>query len=100
MSPKNLLRHKECKSNLSEFDDSEGHPGYDKQGTRFKRLIKDQNGHSDLETGIRRLVLCSGKVSKITKGSKMSWLVWFEAQTFLVNIPCVLKTLIMKIHYC
>ncbi|PWA95636.1 2-oxoglutarate dehydrogenase, E1 component [Artemisia annua] len=62
MSPKNLLRHKECKSNLSEFDDSEGHPGYDKQGTRFKRLIKDQNGHSDLETGIRRLVLCSGKV--------------------------------------
>ncbi|KAK1434686.1 hypothetical protein QVD17_00435 [Tagetes erecta] len=62
MSPKNLLRHKECKSNLSEFDDAEGHPGYDKQGTRFKRLIKDQNGHSDLEEGIRRLVLCSGKV--------------------------------------
>ncbi|GKC17475.1 hypothetical protein Tco_1014257 [Tanacetum coccineum] len=24
-------------------------------------LIKDQNGHSDLETGIRRLVLFSGK---------------------------------------
>ncbi|CAI9260816.1 unnamed protein product [Lactuca saligna] len=62
MSPKNLLRHKDCKSNLSEFDDAEGHPGYDKQGTRFKRLIKDQNGHSDLEEGIRRLVLCSGKV--------------------------------------
>ena len=65
MSPKNLLRHKDCKSNLSEFDDAQGHPGYDKQGTRFKRLIKDQNGHSDLEEGIRRLVLCSGKVSKI-----------------------------------
>ncbi|KAI3781921.1 hypothetical protein L2E82_11949 [Cichorium intybus] len=62
MSPKNLLRHKDCKSNLSEFDDAEGHPGYDKQGTRFKRLIKDQNGHADLEEGIRRLVLCSGKV--------------------------------------
>ncbi|KAI3771658.1 hypothetical protein L6452_02824 [Arctium lappa] len=62
MSPKNLLRHKDCKSNLSEFDDAQGHPGYDKQGTRFKRLIKDQNGHSDLEEGIRRLVLCSGKV--------------------------------------
>ncbi|CAH9115056.1 unnamed protein product [Cuscuta europaea] len=62
MSPKNLLRHKECKSNLSEFDDVQGHPGFDKQGTRFKRLIKDQNDHSDLEEGIRRLILCSGKV--------------------------------------
>ncbi|GJY15576.1 putative CCCH-type zinc finger family protein [Tanacetum coccineum] len=27
-----------------------------------RRLIKDQNGHSDLETGIRRLVIFSGKV--------------------------------------
>lgn len=62
MAPKNLLRHKDCKSNLSEFDDVQGHPGFDKQGTRFKRLIKDQNVHSDLEEGIRRLVLCSGKV--------------------------------------
>ncbi|KAK3034419.1 hypothetical protein RJ639_033690 [Escallonia herrerae] len=62
MSPKNLLRHKDCKSNLSEFDDVQGHPGFDKQGTRFKRLIKDQNDHSDLEAGIRRLILCSGKV--------------------------------------
>ncbi|KAI4356119.1 hypothetical protein L6164_000166 [Bauhinia variegata] len=62
MSPKNLLRHKDCKSNLSEFDDVKGHPGFDKQGTRFKRLIKDQNYHSDLEEGIRRLILCSGKV--------------------------------------
>ncbi|KAI5659850.1 hypothetical protein M9H77_28643 [Catharanthus roseus] len=61
MSPKNLLRHKECKSNLSEFDDVQGHPGFDKQGTRFKRLIKDQNDHSNLEEGISRLVLCSGK---------------------------------------
>ncbi|KAF6164381.1 hypothetical protein GIB67_037538 [Kingdonia uniflora] len=62
MAPKNLLRHKDCKSNLSEFDDGQGHPGFDKQGTRFKRLIKDQNNHSDLEESIRRLVLCSGKV--------------------------------------
>jgi 2-oxoglutarate dehydrogenase E1 component len=62
MSPKNLLRHKDCKSNLSEFDDLAGHPGFDKQGTRFKRLIKDQNNHKDLEEGINRLVLCSGKV--------------------------------------
>ena len=62
MSPKNLLRQKDCKSNLSEFDDLAGHPGFDKQGTRFKRLIKDQNNHKDLEEGIKRLVLCSGKV--------------------------------------
>ena len=62
IAPKNLLRHKECKSNLSEFDDVQGHPGFDKQDTRFKRLIKDQNDYSVLEEGIRRLVLCSGKV--------------------------------------
>lgn len=62
MSPKNLLRHKDCKSNLSEFDDVQGHPGFDKQGTRFKRLIKDQNDHSNLEEGIKRLILCSGKI--------------------------------------
>mgnify|MGYP000479908051 FL=1 len=63
MAPKNLLRHPACKSNLSEFDDVQGHPGFDKQGTRFKRLIKDQNLHSDREETIRRLVLCSGKAS-------------------------------------
>jgi len=62
MSPKNLLRHKSCVSNLSEFDDVQGHPGFDKQGTRFKRLIKDKNDHGAVEEGIRRLVLCSGKV--------------------------------------
>jgi len=62
MSPKNLLRSKSCRSNLSEFDDVQGHPGFDKQGTRFKRLIKDRNDHSTVEEGIRRLVLCSGKV--------------------------------------
>lgn len=62
MAPKNLLRLQACKSNLSEFDDIQGHPGFDKQGTQFKCLIKDQNDHSDREEGIRRLVLCSGKV--------------------------------------
>ncbi|KAJ8466741.1 hypothetical protein OPV22_029293 [Ensete ventricosum] len=62
MSPKNLLRHKDCKSNLSEFDDLEGHPGFDKQGTCFKRLIKDQNNHKEVEEGINRLIFCSGKV--------------------------------------
>ncbi|XP_072960936.1 uncharacterized protein [Typha angustifolia] len=62
MAPKNLLRHKDCKSHLSEFDDVEGHPGFDKQGTRFKRLIKDQNDHKEIEECINRMVLCSGKV--------------------------------------
>ncbi|KQJ82296.2 hypothetical protein BRADI_5g08235v3 [Brachypodium distachyon] len=57
-----VLRRQECKSSLSEFDDLAGHPGFDKQGTRFKRLIKDRNDHKDLEEGINRLVLCSGKV--------------------------------------
>ncbi|KAL5140334.1 2-oxoglutarate dehydrogenase, mitochondrial [Glycine soja] len=48
MPAKNLLRSKTCRSNLSEFDDVQGHP--------------EQNKHSDVEEGIRRLVLCSGKV--------------------------------------
>ncbi|MFS7943089.1 putative oxoglutarate dehydrogenase (succinyl-transferring) [Helianthus anomalus] len=62
MSPKNLLRHKDCKSNLSEFDDVQGHPSFVKQGTRFKRLNKDQNDNLDLEEGIRHLMLCSRKI--------------------------------------
>ena len=62
MAPKNLLRHPSCKSNLTEFDDVQGHPGFDKQGTRFQCLIKDQNFLSDTEERVRRLVLCSGKV--------------------------------------
>ncbi|KAL2537740.1 2-oxoglutarate dehydrogenase [Forsythia ovata] len=62
MSPKRLLHHKDCKSNLSEFDDVQDHPGFDKQGTRFKHMINDQNNYSDLEVSIRRLVLCSGKI--------------------------------------
>ncbi len=62
MAPKNLLRHQACRSNLSEFDDVQGHPGFDKQGTRFKRLIKDKSDHGAVEESIRRLILCSGKV--------------------------------------
>lgn len=62
MSPKNLLRHAACKSNLSEFDDVQGHDGFDKQGTRFKRLIKDYNFDSTREESVRRMILCSGKV--------------------------------------
>ncbi|KAI4351093.1 hypothetical protein L6164_005479 [Bauhinia variegata] len=61
MSPKHLLRHKECRSNLSEFEDNGGLPG-SAECSRFKRVIKEQNNHSDLEEGIRRLIFCSGKV--------------------------------------
>lgn len=74
MSPKSLLRHKDCKSNLSEFDDVAGHPGFDKQGTRFKRLIKDQSDHKDLEEGISRLVLCSGKV--LINNALLLYVIW------------------------
>lgn len=72
MSPKNLLRHKDCKSHLSEFDDVLGHPGFDKQGTRFKRLIKDRNDHKEIEEGIDRLILCSGKVMVLYDVSSIS----------------------------
>ncbi|KAL2897000.1 2-oxoglutarate dehydrogenase mitochondrial [Bienertia sinuspersici] len=54
MSPKNLLRHKDCKSELFEFDDM--------HRSCFKRLLEDQSLLSDPEKGIRRLILCSGKV--------------------------------------
>ncbi|KAK3123816.1 hypothetical protein QOZ80_8AG0636470 [Eleusine coracana subsp. coracana] len=62
MTPKNLFRHKDCKSNLCEFDDIEGHPDIDKQGTRFKRLIADPRNHKQVEVDINRFILCSGKV--------------------------------------
>lgn len=81
MSPKNLLRHKDCRSNLSEFDDVKGHPGFDKQGTRFKRLIKDQNMHSDREEGIRRLILCSGKVSDLFDFDFMHHVLFFALKS-------------------
>lgn len=84
MSPKNLLRSKACRSNLSEFDDVQGHPGFDKQGTRFKRLIKDQNFHSDREEGIRRLVLCSGKVC----GGYIIHINHFLCSALLMNFIC------------
>ena len=96
MSPKNLLRHKDCKSNLSEFDDLAGHPGFDKQGTRFKRLIKDQNNHKDLEEGINRLVLCSGKVGCVTLGSCILKIVRFlfgrlASPFFYYDFRCIMN---------
>ncbi|MED6199163.1 hypothetical protein PIB30_073301 [Stylosanthes scabra] len=62
MSPKYLLRHKECKSKIYEFVVVEGNNGDDQEGSRFMRLIKDKNKHSHLEEGVRRVILCSGKV--------------------------------------
>ncbi|KAJ0979483.1 hypothetical protein J5N97_014957 [Dioscorea zingiberensis] len=62
LSPKNLLRHKDCKSCLSEFCDVLDDPEFGKSGTCFKRLIEDHNTHKELEEGIRRLILCSGKI--------------------------------------
>ncbi|CAL4975056.1 unnamed protein product [Urochloa decumbens] len=59
MAPKNLLWHKDCKSNIVEF---EGHQGFDNHGTRFKRLIEDPNNHRSTEESVKRLILCSGKV--------------------------------------
>lgn len=61
MSPKNLLRHKDCKSDLTEFDEM--------HQTSFKRLLQDQNHLCDLEKGVTRLLLCSGKVIHVNYDS-------------------------------
>lgn len=65
MSPKNLLRHPKCRSELNEFDDDEGNDGG--QGTRFKRLIMDKKAtdramRPQPQHEVKHLVLCSGKV--------------------------------------
>ncbi len=65
MSPKNLLRHPKCRSDLAEFDDVE--QGGDAQGTRFKRLIMDKHATDRAlqpapMPGVQRLIMCTGKV--------------------------------------
>lgn len=62
MSPKSLLRHPRCKSPLAEFNDREGTPGFEKRGTRFRRVINDERLRGEKEPGVRRVVMCSGKV--------------------------------------
>ncbi|KAK3164311.1 hypothetical protein QOZ80_1AG0015720 [Eleusine coracana subsp. coracana] len=62
MTPKNLLWHKDCKSNLSEFNDVQGRPNFNKERIRFKRLITDTRNHKQVDREINRLILCSGKV--------------------------------------
>ncbi len=51
MSPKSLLRHKLCTSNLSDFA----------PGTHFHRVIGEGRAYATGED-IRRVVLCSGKI--------------------------------------
>jgi 2-oxoglutarate dehydrogenase E1 component len=65
MAPKNLLRHPAARSDLAEFDDDADDPHI--QGVRFKRLIMDASAadrspHPPPVPGVRRLVLCTGKV--------------------------------------
>jgi len=65
MSPKNLLRHPECTSSLSEFDDvSEHSVGFEHADTFFQRVIGEQNPDDTLvpPEKIKRVVYCSGKV--------------------------------------
>jgi len=52
MSPKSLLRHRLVKSDVEEF----------LPGTRFKRLIPETADDLAPDEGIRKLVLCTGKV--------------------------------------
>lgn len=51
MTPKSLLRHKLCVSNLDEFQ----------AGTRFYRVLAE-TGHLIPDAKVRRVLLCSGKV--------------------------------------
>jgi 2-oxoglutarate dehydrogenase E1 component len=52
MSPKNLLRHRQC---VSTFDEM-------KPGTRFRRLIAESGDSLVEPNAVRKLVFCSGKV--------------------------------------
>lgn len=64
-TPKNLLRHPLARSPLSEFDDKPDDKGI--EGVRFKRVIMDERAtdrspNPPTEPGVKRLVLCTGKV--------------------------------------
>jgi len=51
MTPKSLLRHKECVSTLADFG----------PGTSFKRILAETDQLTD-DIKVRRVILCSGKV--------------------------------------
>lgn len=52
MSPKSLLRHKKCVSNIEDFA----------AGTSFKRIIAETETNLVADKKIRRVVVCSGKI--------------------------------------
>lgn len=52
MSPKNLLRHKNCVSTVDEMG----------PGTKFERLLPDKSPKLVPAEAVRRVVLCSGKI--------------------------------------
>jgi len=51
MTPKSLLRHKECVSTLADFG----------SGTSFRRILAETDQLAD-SAKVRRVILCSGKV--------------------------------------
>lgn len=60
MSPKNLLRHPECVSDLIDFDDQPDHPeGAD---LFFKRVIGDNDALLVAPEKVKRVLFCSGKI--------------------------------------
>lgn len=52
MSPKKLLKHKLCRSNIEEFD----------EGTSFKRLLPETEKNLVSDNNIKRVIFCSGQV--------------------------------------
>ncbi|MGO6777704.1 2-oxoglutarate dehydrogenase E1 component [Rhizobium leguminosarum] len=55
MTPKSLLRHKRCRSDLSDFG----------PGSSFRRILRDDaEGNGDLVevSSVRRVLVCSGKI--------------------------------------
>jgi 2-oxoglutarate dehydrogenase E1 component len=63
MSPKNLLRHPECVSQLSEFDDVADDCSGETADIFFQRVIGETDSDV-LETpaNVKRIVFCSGKI--------------------------------------
>jgi 2-oxoglutarate dehydrogenase E1 component len=66
-TPKNLLRHPKCTSQLLEFDDKADDPNI--VGVRFKRLIMDsaetdRSPNPPERPDVQRVVFCSGKARR------------------------------------
>ena len=52
MTPKSLLRLPECRSSFDDMDPS----------SEFKRLVPDEGPAAQNPEGVRKLILCTGKV--------------------------------------